>query len=120
MALTGLDIFKLLPKTNCGECGVPTCMAFAMKLAQKAANISDCPYASANAVEVLGAASRPLIHLVKSGNGDNIWQKIVNGDRHVTKEGVAVGEALLKIEAEAGHMNLYDLFGYAKRNKIFA
>lgn len=72
MALTGLDIFKLLPKTNCGECGVPTCMAFAMKLAQKAANISDCPYASANAVEVLGAASRPLIHLVKSGNGDNL------------------------------------------------
>ena len=38
MALSGLDIFKLLPKTNCGDCGVPTCMAFAMKLAQKIAS----------------------------------------------------------------------------------
>ena len=33
MALTGIQIFKLLPKTNCGECGVPTCLAFAMNLA---------------------------------------------------------------------------------------
>ena len=33
MALTGIEIFKKLPKTNCGECGVPTCLAFAMKLA---------------------------------------------------------------------------------------
>lgn len=70
MALTGLDIFKLLPKTNCGECGVPTCMAFAMKLAQKAADIADCPYASPNAIEVLGAASRPLIRTVKAGLSD--------------------------------------------------
>ena len=27
MALTGMQIFKLLPKTNCKECGVPTCLA---------------------------------------------------------------------------------------------
>ena len=33
MALTGIQIFKLLPKTNCGECGTPTCLAFAMNLA---------------------------------------------------------------------------------------
>ncbi len=33
MALTGIQIFKLLPKTNCKECGVPTCLAFAMNLA---------------------------------------------------------------------------------------
>ena len=43
MALTGLDIFKLLPKTNCGECGVPTCMAFAMKLAAKNAELCRLP-----------------------------------------------------------------------------
>ena len=36
MALKGLDIFKLTPKTNCKECGNPTCMAFAMKVAQGA------------------------------------------------------------------------------------
>ena len=33
MPLTGIEIFKLLPKTNCGDCGVPTCLAFAMNLA---------------------------------------------------------------------------------------
>ena len=67
MALTGLEIFKLLPKTNCGECGVPTCMAFAMKLAAKSAELSTCPYASDEAKDKLGAASRPPIRLIKIG-----------------------------------------------------
>ncbi|MHB9036243.1 MAG: acetyl-CoA decarbonylase/synthase complex subunit gamma [Armatimonadota bacterium] len=71
MALTGLDIFKLLPKTNCGECGVPTCMAFAMKLASKNAELSACPYASDEAKNTLGAASKPPIRLVKLGPADN-------------------------------------------------
>ena len=67
MALSGLDIFKLLPKTNCGDCGVPTCMAFAMKLAQKKAELSQCPHASEEAKITLGAASEPPIRLVKIG-----------------------------------------------------
>jgi len=70
MALTGLDIFKLLPKTNCGECGVPTCMAFAMKLASKNAELSACPYASEEANTKIGAASKPPIRLVKIGPAD--------------------------------------------------
>jgi acetyl-CoA decarbonylase/synthase complex subunit gamma len=67
MALSGLDIFKLLPKTNCGECGVPTCLALAMKLAQKKAELKDCPYVSEEAKTALGAASEPPIRLVKIG-----------------------------------------------------
>jgi acetyl-CoA decarbonylase/synthase, CODH/ACS complex subunit gamma len=67
MALTGLDIFKLLPKTNCGECGVPTCMAFAMKLAAKNVELAACPYASEQAKQKIGAASKPPIRLVKIG-----------------------------------------------------
>ncbi len=67
MALSGLDIFKLLPKTNCGDCGVPTCMAFAMRLAQKITDLSECPHASEEAKETLGAASEPPIRLVKIG-----------------------------------------------------
>lgn len=67
MALSGLDIFKLLPKTNCGDCGVPTCMAFAMKLAQKKTELSECPHASDEAKETLGAASEPPIRLIKIG-----------------------------------------------------
>src|SRR4030042_6385272 len=67
MALTGLDIFKLLPKTNCGECGVPPCMAFAMKLAAKNVELAACPYASEGAKQKIGAASKPPIRLVKIG-----------------------------------------------------
>jgi len=73
MALSGLDIFKLLPKTNCGDCGVPTCMAFAMKLAQKKAELSECPHASQEAKATLGAASEPPIRLVKIG-GANVLE----------------------------------------------
>ncbi len=70
MALTGLQIFKLLPKTNCGECGVPTCMAFAMKLAAKTVDLAACPYVSDEAKKVVGAASKPPIRLVKIGPPD--------------------------------------------------
>jgi acetyl-CoA decarbonylase/synthase complex subunit gamma len=70
MALTGLQIFKLLPKTNCGECGIPTCMAFAMKLAAKSADLAACPYASEAAKTTIGAASKPPIRLVKIGPAD--------------------------------------------------
>lgn len=61
MALTGLQIQKLLPKTNCKECGSNTCLAFAMKLAAKQADLSLCPYASDEAKQVLGAASEPPV-----------------------------------------------------------
>ena len=44
MALSGLQIYKLLPQTNCKECGFPTCLAFAMKLAQKGTELAKCPY----------------------------------------------------------------------------
>ncbi|MCL2775920.1 MAG: acetyl-CoA decarbonylase/synthase complex subunit gamma [Oscillospiraceae bacterium] len=67
MALTGLQIQKLLPQTNCKECGSNTCMAFAMKLASKKANLSECPYASEEAKQILGAASEPPVKGVKIG-----------------------------------------------------
>ncbi len=38
-----LEIFKLLPRTNCGECGVPACMAFASDLSKGKARPEDCP-----------------------------------------------------------------------------
>ena len=46
MALSGLQIYKLLPQTNCKECNFPTCLAFAMKLAAKQAELASCPYVS--------------------------------------------------------------------------
>jgi len=70
MGLSGLEIYKLLPKTNCKECGQPTCLAFAMKLAQKQAELSACPYVSEQSKAALAAASAPPIRLVTIGKGD--------------------------------------------------
>ncbi len=70
MALTGLDIFKLLPKTNCKKCGKPTCLAFAMQMAQKKASIDECPDVSEESKSQLGSASAPPIRLVTIGKGD--------------------------------------------------
>jgi acetyl-CoA decarbonylase/synthase complex subunit gamma len=67
MPLTALDIYKVLPKTNCGECGVPTCLAFAMQLATKKAAIDDCPYATDDAKTTLAGAAAPPIRLVSIG-----------------------------------------------------
>lgn len=67
MALNGLQIQKLLPKTNCKECGSNTCLAFAMKLAAKKADLSECPYASEEAKSVLGADSEPPVKTVVVG-----------------------------------------------------
>ena len=71
MALTGLQIYKLLPQTNCKECGYPTCLAFAMKLAAKQVALDLCPYASDEAKETLGAASVPPIRKVVIGKKDH-------------------------------------------------
>lgn len=70
MGLTGIQIFKLLPKTNCGECGVPTCLAFAMNLASGKAELESCPYVSEEAKEKLAAESAPPIRPVTIGTGD--------------------------------------------------
>ncbi len=69
MALTGIQIFKLLPKTNCKECGVPTCLAFAMNLASGKAELDSCPYVSDEARAQLAEASAPPIRPVAIGKG---------------------------------------------------
>lgn len=70
MALSGVEIFKYLPKTNCKKCGHPTCLAFAMKLAAKQASLDACPDASEDAKKVLGEAAAPPIRAITIGTGD--------------------------------------------------
>ncbi|MEI7433249.1 MAG: acetyl-CoA decarbonylase/synthase complex subunit gamma [Methanomicrobiales archaeon] len=70
MALKALDIYKLLPKKNCKECGDPTCLTFAMKLASGKGDVEKCPYLDLNAKNILGASTRPPIQLVKIGVGE--------------------------------------------------
>ena len=68
MALSGLDIYKLLPKTNCRECGFATCLAFAMQLAKKAVTIDKCPHLSEEAKKLLEASSQAPIKLIAVGS----------------------------------------------------
>jgi acetyl-CoA decarbonylase/synthase, CODH/ACS complex subunit gamma len=64
MALSGIQIYKLLPQTNCKECGFPTCLAFAMKLAAKGVELSKCPHVSESSKEQLAESAAPPIRLV--------------------------------------------------------
>jgi len=70
MALTGLDIYKLTPKSNCKECGFPTCMAFAMKVATGGVEIQKCPHMSEDALSKLSESTAPLMKTVVFGKGD--------------------------------------------------
>ena len=64
MALSGIQIYKMLPQTNCKECGFPTCLAFAMKLAAKQVELSACPYVSEASKAQLAESAAPPIRLV--------------------------------------------------------
>jgi len=70
MALTGMEIYKLLPRKNCKECGFPTCLAFAMKLAQGNVETEKCPYISDEAKAKLSEATAPPMRTVKFGAKD--------------------------------------------------
>lgn len=71
MALTALDIYKQLPRTNCKKCGFPTCMAFAMQVAAKQKAMIDCPDLSDEAKNEMADASTPPMQRVKIGTGEN-------------------------------------------------
>ena len=73
MALTGIQIYKLLPQTNCKECDFPTCLAFAMKLAAKQVELAKCPYVSEeSAAQLAEAAAPPVRPIVIKSNGNEV------------------------------------------------
>ncbi len=69
MPLTGIEIFKMLPKTNCGKCGVPTCLAFAMQLAARKVELTACPDVSEDSKAKLSEAAAPPIRPLTIGTG---------------------------------------------------
>lgn len=71
MALSGLEIFKKLPKTNCKKCNFPTCLAFAMQVATGKVEISLCPDVSAEAIAQIAALTAPPIRPITIGTGEN-------------------------------------------------
>jgi acetyl-CoA decarbonylase/synthase complex subunit gamma len=74
MALTGMQIYKNLPKTNCKDCGLPTCMAFAMQVAAKQRALTDCPHITQEAQETLSEASAPPMKLIKIGTDNQAYE----------------------------------------------
>ena len=74
MALKALDIFKLTPKKNCKDCGFPTCMAFCMKVASGAVEVSKCPHMSDDALSKLSEATAPLMRGIKVGAGNSEYE----------------------------------------------
>lgn len=73
MALSGIQIYKMLPQTNCKDCGFPTCLAFAMKLAAKQVELSLCPHVSDEAKEKLSEAAAPPVRpITVSANGNQV------------------------------------------------
>ena len=72
MALSGIQIYKLLPQTNCKECGFPTCLAFAMKLAAKQVELSACPHVTEESKKQLAESSAPPIRLVTLKAGTEV------------------------------------------------
>lgn len=71
MALSGIEIYKMLPQTNCKECGFPTCLAFAMKLAAKQVELASCPYVEDEAKEKLAASAEPPVRLITLKAGEH-------------------------------------------------
>jgi acetyl-CoA decarbonylase/synthase complex subunit gamma len=117
MALTGLEIYKQLPKKNCGECGPPTCLAFAMSLAGGKASLDSCPYVSDEARATLESAAAPPIAKVIVGAGEN---SITMGDEtelfrhdkkfyHETAITLRVSDALSDEEIVARTQKINDL-----------
>ena len=107
--VTGIDIYKLLPKTNCGDCNLPTCMAFAMQVAAKKAALDQCPHVTAEAQSALGDAQAPPMRTVKIGSGER--ELTIGGEtvlfrheekfHHPTGVAVRVSAALQDSELDA-------------------
>ncbi len=77
-----LEAYKFLPATNCGECGEPTCMAFAAHLIDRSHKLTDCtPILEPKfkkKYEELDALLAPEIREVEIGVGDKIAK--IGGD----------------------------------------
>ncbi|MEI8176100.1 MAG: (Fe-S)-binding protein, partial [Candidatus Omnitrophota bacterium] len=109
MALSGLEIYKLLPKVNCRECGFPTCLAFAMQLAAKKTTLAACPKLNVDSRLTLESAAQPPIQLVTVGSGaearaignETVLFRHEETFRHGTLIGFILDDTLSEVEFTA-------------------
>ncbi len=119
MALKGLDIFKLSPKTNCKECGSPTCMAFCMKVAQGAVSIDKCPHFSDEAKAMLNEQTAPPMKTISVGEhklgGETVLfrheKTLVNKNLYAASVCTCMDEATVDAKLSAAAVVDYERIG---------
>ncbi len=119
MALKGLDIFKLSPKTNCKECGSPTCMAFCMKVAQGAVSIDKCPHFSEDAKAMLNEQTAPPMKTISVGEhklgGETVLfrheKTLVNKNLYAASVCTCMDEATVDAKLSAATVVDYERIG---------
>lgn len=78
MAVTAMDVYRLLPKTNCAKCGEASCMAFATKLSEKETDLELCTQLAADEFDKLADLLAPAVREIIIGKGEKAT--IVGGD----------------------------------------
>ncbi|MDI6724608.1 MAG: acetyl-CoA decarbonylase/synthase complex subunit gamma [Methanobacterium sp.] len=78
MAVTAMDVYRLLPKTNCAKCGEASCMAFATKLSEKETDLELCTQLAADEMDKLVDLLAPAVKEITIGKGDKAI--LVGGD----------------------------------------
>lgn len=78
MAVTAMDVYRLLPKTNCAKCGEASCMAFATKLSEKETDLELCTQLSANEADKLADVLAPAVREIIIGKGNKA--RMIGGD----------------------------------------
>ncbi len=79
MTRSGIQILKILPKTDCGECGLPRCLAFAMGIASGKVDVKMCPYIEADTVKILNNEFKETRkHYLKEEERHNLLGKSVD------------------------------------------
>jgi len=76
--VTAMDVYKLLPQTNCGDCGEASCMAFATKLSEKEGDIALCSELTDEQFKKLDDLLAPAVREVTIGTGNKT--RIIGGD----------------------------------------
>jgi len=110
MRLGPIDLYKMLPKTNCGECGQLSCLAFATQVVGYGHALGDCPYLEEATLQemeqVLERQRKKGVYLKKDNHKiarEHLKEKISNHDFEAISPGL---EVVYLVEDEVGALNI--------------
>ena len=128
MEMTGLQIFKYLPAakkeehSNCKECGCPTCMAFALKLAKQNIEIDKCPYVKDELKDLYSHSVKHAQETVSIGNlkigGENVLYRHEKTFINRTVLAVALDCSKADFEAELKRITSFEIKGVNENLKV--